>query len=143
MDSHVTKSEVKAELQKQWVTQAVSQALSGRWDEAVETNLHILDLFPGDLPARNRLGKAYLELGRHEEALSAYELVLKQQPSNNIAPKKLKELYALLKREPEIALMDTAAAIEMAGDDYEDIDDVEDYVEEEEPDTGADDENPE
>ena len=107
MDSSVSKSQIKEELRKRWTGQAVELALMGRWDEAVQANLRILELFPDDIQARNRLGKAYSELGRHEEAATAYEQSLQRQLSNNIARKNLAKLYALLNREPGIALGET------------------------------------
>ncbi|KPL15334.1 MAG: hypothetical protein AMJ93_16700 [Anaerolineae bacterium SM23_84] len=73
MDSSVSKSQIKEELRKRWIGQAVELALMGRWDEAVQANQRILEIFPDDIQAHNRLGKAYSELGRYEEAATAYE----------------------------------------------------------------------
>ena len=130
-DSNVSKYQIKEEMRKQWATQAVEMALMGRWDEAVQTNLHILDVFPDDTQARNRLGKAYYELGRHEDALAAYEQSLQKQPSNNIARKKLAELYAQLKRKPAIKLGEGMPAIEIADGEAEEAEEFEEYMEEE------------
>jgi len=107
MDSTISKSRIKEELRKRWTAQAVELALMGRWDEAVQANLRILEMFPDDTRAHNRLGKAYSELGRYEEAATAYEQSLQRQPSNTIARKKLAELYTLLNREPKIVLGDS------------------------------------
>ncbi len=139
MDSNVTKFQVKEELHRQWESQAVDLALNGNWDEAVQLNLRILENYPSDIQARNRLGKAYLELGRHEEALQTYEDCIKAQPSNNIARKRLAELYAMLKREPAVALGETMPGIEIAEGDDDELEDVETYLEED-GDSGADDE---
>ena len=62
----------KNRLKRNWVEQAVSLALRGRWDEAVCVNDRILSLFPDDADAYNRLGKAYTELGRYADAHAAY-----------------------------------------------------------------------
>ena len=108
MDLNISGTLVKKELCRRWTAKAVELALMGHWDEAVQANLQILDLFPETIEARNRLGKAYLELGRHEEAAAAYEQNLQKQPSNMIARNKLTELYALLNRDSETALQSAA-----------------------------------
>lgn len=129
MDSSVSKSQIKEELRKSWIGQAVELALMGRWDEAVQANLRILEIFPDDIQAHNRLGKAYSELGRYEEAATAYEQSLQRKPSNSIARKNLAELYALLNREPGIALGETILDSETTEEDEEEL---EDSLEEEE-----------
>ena len=140
MQSNISKSQIKEELRKHWSAQAVELAHMGRWDEAVQTNQSIVELFPDDIRARNRLGKAYFELGRLEEAAAAYEESLKGQPSNNIARKRLVELYALLKREPEMPLGEGMPGIEMAEAEEEEPepDEVEAVVDEEEPEPSLD-----
>ena len=137
-ESSVTKYQIKEELRKQWQTEAVQMALSGRWDDAVQANQHVLEIFPDDIPSRNRMGKAYQELGRMEDALSAYEQSLLKQPSNNIARKRLAELYAILNREPAIPLGETMPAVEIS-DDEEDAADFEEFLEEDEGESGDDD----
>ena len=129
-DSSPTKYQIKEELRKQWAGKAVEMALMSRWDDAVQANLHILEVFPDDTQARNRLGKAYHELGRPEDALVAYEQSLQKQPTNNIARKRLAELYAQLNREPAIKLGEGMPAIEIAEEDAEEAD-FEDYMEDE------------
>ena len=129
MDSSVSKSQIKEELRKRWTGQAVELALMGRWDEAVQANLRILELFPDDIQARNRLGKAYSELGRYEEAATAYEQSLQRQLSNSIARKNLAKLYALLNREPGTALGETTPDSETTEEAEEEL---EESLEEEE-----------
>ncbi|HLI91365.1 MAG TPA: tetratricopeptide repeat protein [Ktedonobacteraceae bacterium] len=92
-------AEEKARLKKQWTEQAVRQAQEGQWAEAVETNRNILNLFPSEPEALNRLGKAYSELGQYEEARQAYAQTLKYSPNNAIAKKNLERL-ALLQETP-------------------------------------------
>jgi tetratricopeptide (TPR) repeat protein len=140
MDSNVTKFQVKEELHRQWGSKAVDLALKGNWDEAVQLNLRILENYPSDIQSRNRLGKAYYELGRYEESLQIYEECLKVQPSNNIARKRLAELYAMLKREPTFALGETMPGIEIAEGNEDELEDLENYFEEDETDAGTDDE---
>jgi tetratricopeptide (TPR) repeat protein len=122
MEMNVSKSLVRMELGKRWKEQAVELALLGRWDEAVQMNLRILGLFPEDIGAQNRLGKAYRELGRLEEAATTYEESLKRQPSNPIARKNLTELYTELKRDPEAlaGMMDSEDDEDDSQDDAED-----------------------
>ncbi|MGQ9493360.1 MAG: tetratricopeptide repeat protein [Anaerolineae bacterium] len=129
MDMNVSKHQIKEELRKQWTARAVQAALMGHWDEAIQANLRVLEMFPDDISARNRLGKAYLELGRYEEAIAAYEETLQRQPSNNIARKKLAELYAQLNRKPTIPL-EIIPAIELA-EEEEETEEFEEYLEEE------------
>jgi tetratricopeptide (TPR) repeat protein len=130
-DLNVSKYQIKEELRKQWAAKAVEMALMSRWDDAVQANLQILEVFPDDIQARNRLGKAYYELGRPEDALAAYEQSLQKQPTNNIARKKLAELYAQLKRQPAVKLGEGMPAIEIAEEEQEEAAEFEDYLEEE------------
>jgi tetratricopeptide (TPR) repeat protein len=88
-------AEEKARLKKQWTELAVKQAQEGQWEEAVHTNKNILNLFPQESDALNRLGKAYTELGQYAEARQAYRQTLKYNPLNSIAKKNLERLDAL------------------------------------------------
>lgn len=89
-------AEEKTKLKKYWVEQSITLALQGRWGEAVTANQNILALFPSDSEAHNRLGKAYTELGRYEEAKDAYAKALQIDPTNSIAHKNLNRLNRLL-----------------------------------------------
>jgi tetratricopeptide (TPR) repeat protein len=92
-------AEEKAQLKKQWTDLAIQQALSSQWEEAVITNKNILNLFPAEPDAYNRLGKALSELGQYAEAHQAYSQTLKYSPNNTIAKKNLDRL-SLLQEEP-------------------------------------------
>jgi hypothetical protein len=46
---------------------AIRAALSGDWEVAVEINLEILSNSPQNIPALNRLGRAYTELGQKRQ----------------------------------------------------------------------------
>src|SRR5438046_4556019 len=92
-------AEEKARLKKQWTDLAIQQALSSQWEEAVITNKNILNLFPAEPDAYNRLGKAYSELGQYVEARQSYSQTLKYSPDNTIAKKNLERL-SLLQEEP-------------------------------------------
>lgn len=71
---------------------AIRAALLGNWEEAVELNRLILRDYPHDITALNRLGRAYMQLGRTEDALNTYRRVLKHDRYNPIATKSLKRL---------------------------------------------------
>jgi tetratricopeptide (TPR) repeat protein len=88
-------AEEKARLKKQWTDLAVRQAQEGLWEEAVTTNKNILNIFPQESDALNRLGKAYTELGQYAEARQAYSQTLKYNPFNSIAKKNLERLDSL------------------------------------------------
>jgi len=88
-------AEEKARLKKQWTELAVKQAQEGQWEEAVTTNKNILNIFPQESDALNRLGKAYTELGQYANARQAYSQTLKHNPLNSIAKKNLERLDSL------------------------------------------------
>jgi hypothetical protein len=92
-------AEEKERLKKQWTDLAIQQALASQWEEAVITNKNILNLFPFEPNAYNRLGKAYSELGQYAEARQAYSQTLKYSPNNTIAKKNLDRL-SILQEEP-------------------------------------------
>jgi tetratricopeptide (TPR) repeat protein len=75
--------------------QAISLAMKNRWDEAAQVNREILDVFPNEVDAYNRLGKALTELGRYAEARDAYAQAVKLDPLNGIATKNLQRLGKL------------------------------------------------
>jgi tetratricopeptide (TPR) repeat protein len=88
-------AEEKARLKKQWTDLAVQQAQEGQWEEAVSTNRNILNIFPYEPDAFNRLGKALSELGQYTDARQAYTQTLKYSPKNIIAKKNLDRLAQL------------------------------------------------
>ncbi len=88
-------AEEKARLKKQWTELAVKLAQEGQWEEAVNVNKNVLNLFPLEPDALNRLGKAYSELGQYTEARQAYSQTLKVSPGNSIARRNLERLEAL------------------------------------------------
>jgi tetratricopeptide repeat protein len=75
--------------------QAISLAMKNRWDEAAQVNREILDIFPNEVDAYNRLGKALTELGKYAEARDAYAQAVKLDPLNGIASKNLQRLGKL------------------------------------------------
>lgn len=97
-------AEERARLKKQWTDLAIQQALASQWEEAVITNKNILNLFPNEPDAYNRLGKAYSELGQYAEARQAYSQTLKYSPNNTIARKNLERLSQLNEEPVQISL---------------------------------------
>src|SRR5438132_11407274 len=75
--------------------QAIALAMKNRWDEAAQLNREILEIFPNEVDAYNRLGKALTELGRYAEARDAYAQAVKLHPLNGIAAKNLQRLGKL------------------------------------------------
>lgn len=62
------------------------------WEEAAETNRRLVQQFEPDVEAWNRLGKAYVELGRIAEARDAYNKALEYEPANAIAQRNVSRL---------------------------------------------------
>ena len=75
--------------------QAIALAMQGKWQEAINTNKSILEFFPDDADALNRLGRAYMEKGEYGEAKKAYEQSLSLDAYNTIAKKNLLRLSQL------------------------------------------------
>lgn len=80
---------------RQLAESAIAHATHGDWRAAVETNRQLLEL-GADIDAYNRLGKALAELGRHEEALEAYEQALQRDNTNRIARRNADRLRLVL-----------------------------------------------
>ena len=57
--------EESTKLRRQTSKQAIALAMEGRWREAVTANQSLIDAFPSDVDAYNRLGRAYMELGEY------------------------------------------------------------------------------
>lgn len=74
---------------------AVNLALKGEWDRAAQINRAILELFPGDVEALNRLAKALIELGNYQEAAAVLDRLREVAPYNGIARKNRARLQQL------------------------------------------------
>lgn len=79
-----------------YVDEAVQLAVDARWEEAVELNEYIIQSFGADEGSQNRLGKALTELGRLEEAKTAYDASLAINPMNPVARKNSTKLESLM-----------------------------------------------
>jgi tetratricopeptide (TPR) repeat protein len=93
------REEDKARLRRKASQEAIALAMQSRWQEAVVVNQNIIDNFPTDVDAYNRLGRAYTELGEFAKAKEAYGKTLELDSDNAIAQKNLNRLSLL--REPK------------------------------------------
>lgn len=87
--------EETAGLRHQRSKQAVDLAMQGRWREAVAANQSLIEIFPTDVSAYNRLGRAYREMGEFSLAWEAYSRAIELDPYNTIAQKNLNRLSHL------------------------------------------------
>ncbi len=88
-------TEGQARLRRQRSKLAIALAMQGRWQEAVAANESIIESFPNDVDAHNRLGRAYMELGEYSRAKEAYERTMEFDSHNAIAEKNLRRLSYL------------------------------------------------
>ncbi len=84
---------------RQLADQAIASATGGNWEAAVQANRDLLEL-GADTDAYNRLGKALAELGRHAEALEAYQQALARDATNRIAERNVERLRVLAGTQP-------------------------------------------
>jgi len=83
-------------LQRQRLSkEATNLAVQGRWEEAAKLNREIIERFPNDIKAYNRLGRALTELGEIAQAREAYLMALELAPDNAIAKKNIARLDSL------------------------------------------------
>jgi len=84
--------EERTRLNRKISQEAIALAVEGRWEEAIAANRAIIERFPDDVAACNRLGRALIELGRFAEAEEAYRKTLQIEPNNSIASKNIERL---------------------------------------------------
>lgn len=89
------REEEQARLGRRLSEEAIALAIQGRWEEAVVVNRSIIERFPSDVGAYNRLGRALAELGEFARAKEAYSKALELAPNNVIAVKNLARLASL------------------------------------------------
>ncbi len=95
--SYQQEEEEKARLRQRLSTEAINLAIQGRWEEAEAINRDIIEKFPYDVEAYNRIGRALTELGDFDRAKEAYFKALELAPENTIAKKNLARLNSLSK----------------------------------------------
>lgn len=93
--SYQQDKEEKARLRQRLSKEAIDLALQGKWEEAEAINRDIIERFPSDVEAYNRLGRALTELGDFDGAKEAYLKALQLAPENAIAKKNLARLTSL------------------------------------------------
>ena len=93
--SYQQEEEEKARLRQRLSKEAIDLALQGRWEEAEAVNRDIIEKFPTDVEAYNRLGRALTESGDFDRAKEAYFKTLELAPDNAIAKKNLARLTSL------------------------------------------------
>lgn len=87
--------EKQVRLRRRGSRQAVALAMQGRWREAIAVNESLIENFPHDVDAYNRLGKAYMGLGDYARAKEIYRRAVEIDPYNAIARKNLHRLSRL------------------------------------------------
>ncbi len=85
----------RARLKRVLPEQAISLAMQNRWSEAADVNRKIIELYPNDSDAYNRLGKALMEMGLYRDALTTYKKAIELDPNNIIAKKNVERLVHL------------------------------------------------
>ena len=90
-----TEEDSRDRLRREQAKLAINHAMRSRWEAALQANLAIINEFPDDLEAFNRLGKALSELGRLKDAVAAFQRALEISPYNSIAKKNLERLSRL------------------------------------------------
>ena len=99
--------------------EAIALAVKGQWREAIAVNKTILDVFPTDIEALNRMGRAHMELGEYPESESAYKRALEVDAYNAIAQKNLQRLALLKKartgKQPEVRKLEPQVFVEEIG----------------------------
>ena len=87
--------EEQVRIRRQRSKNAIALAMEGRWREAVAANQELIESFPNDVDAYNRLGKAYMEQGEYALAREAYTKAIELDSYNIIAQKNLRRLSYL------------------------------------------------
>ena len=84
-------------MRRQSSKEAITLAMQGKWREAITVNKTLIEAFPTDVEAYNRMGRAHMELGEYADAEAAYRKTLGIDSYNAIAQKNLQRLVVLKK----------------------------------------------
>lgn len=110
----------RARLKRLLPERAIELAMQNRWPEAADVNRKIIELYPNDADAYNRLGKALMEMGRYRDALATYQKAIDLDPNNVIAKKNVERLVHLADKAPAPSKL-TPSKQAKAGSDGENI----------------------
>lgn len=105
----MNQAEDRMRLRRVLPERAIALAMENRWSEAADVNRKIIELYPNDADAYNRLGKALLEMGRYRDALATYQRAVELDPNNMIAKKNVERLAHLADKAPEPTRLQPAA----------------------------------
>lgn len=75
--------------------EAIELAMQACWAEAADVNKQLTEDYPSDVDSYNRLGRAYMELGKYTLAREAYGKAQELDPYNAIAARNLRRLNDL------------------------------------------------
>jgi len=78
-------------------TLAIEKALANEWEDAKSLNEQLIELNPQDIDSLNRLGFAFMKLGKFNKARDTYKKVISLDRTNPIAVKNLKRLDTVSK----------------------------------------------
>src|SRR3990172_553911 len=98
--------------------EAIDMAMQARWREAANINKELIQEYPEDVDAYNRLGRAYMELGQFPRARGAYQQTVRLDPYNAIANRNLRRLADIKGKpaaEPDTEKVDPQHFIEEIG----------------------------
>jgi tetratricopeptide (TPR) repeat protein len=105
----MNQTEDRLRLRRVLPERAIALAMENRWSEAADINRKIIELYPNDADAYNRLGKALLEMGRYHDALATYKRAVELDPNNMIARKNVDRLAHLADKAVEPTRLSKAA----------------------------------
>ncbi len=83
---------------------SIKQALNRDWQSAILTNTEILEEFPQDIPALNRLAKAQIEFGQLAEAKINLNKVLSIDTYNSVAKTNLQHVNVRSKNKNNLSV---------------------------------------
>jgi tetratricopeptide (TPR) repeat protein len=106
----MNQTEDRLRLRRVLPERAIALAMENRWSEAADINRKIIELYPNDADAYNRLGKALLEMGLYRDALATYKRAVELDPNNMIAKKNVDRLAHLADKVVEPTRIPKSAA---------------------------------